>query len=113
MDNVSVEKEKYIEFPPKWKPQLPGIDPLNEIFTPHIAQNLNTPLPGTTLLGRIERLLKRNHECIRDDTDLGKRVLWSMNYKLPGTSSVGRALRVIRQILERQKEIDEQEKLEK
>jgi hypothetical protein len=105
-----MEEKKCIELPPKWKPLLPGTDPLNEIFTPDIAQNLKNSLPGTTLLGRIERLLKRNNQCVRDDTDLGKRVLWSMNYKLPGTTSVGRAMRVIRQILERQKEIDEQEK---
>lgn len=73
--------------------------------------NAKSVFLGTTLIGRIERLLKGDIPCIREDTNSGKVVLWAMNNSLPGTTRVGRGLRVIKSRLELQDRIDKGEEI--
>lgn len=74
-------------------------DPLESIFVPDVAWNIRRPLPGTTFMGRIGRRLRSQCPFIREDTELGRRVLSAMNEDVPGTAPWERAFECIKTIL--------------
>lgn len=69
-------------------------------------KKIETPLPGTTLLGRVYDILKSGVPCIREDTDLGKLIVWHMKTSIPGTTSAGRAYRIIKMVLDIQARVE-------
>lgn len=87
------------------KPIIGGY-PLSDIFLSGVVEKIKTPLPVTTLLGRVYDILKSGIPCIREDTDLGKLIVWHMKTSIPRTTSAGRAYRIIKTVLDIQARVD-------